>query len=106
MEYRVELGRRAQRDLEDLLERTTVDGSIAAAVWFDRLEEALQSLQQFPRRCPITAESKNFRRRLRHLLYGAKPNVYRIIYEINESRGTVRIVTVRHAAMDEMVSRR
>jgi plasmid stabilization system protein ParE len=106
MEYRVELGSRAQRDLEDLLERISVDGSISAAVWFDRLEEALHSLQQFSRRCPITAESRSFRRRLRHLLYGAKPNVYRIIYEINESRRTVRIVTVRHAAMDELGPRR
>jgi toxin ParE1/3/4 len=38
---------------------------------------------------------------LRHLLYGKKPNVYRVILEIDEARKVVRVLTIRHGAMDE-----
>jgi mRNA-degrading endonuclease RelE of RelBE toxin-antitoxin system len=56
-------------------------------------------LELFPRRCPGAPESKKCRRALRHLLYGSKANVYRVIYEIDESRKAVRILTIRHGAM-------
>jgi mRNA-degrading endonuclease RelE of RelBE toxin-antitoxin system len=44
---------------------------------------------------------KKARRPLRNLLYGAKPHVYRVIYEIDEPRRVVRVLTIRHGAMDE-----
>jgi mRNA-degrading endonuclease RelE of RelBE toxin-antitoxin system len=31
-------------------------------------------------------------------LYGKKPQTYRVIYEIDEQRRTVRVLTIRHAA--------
>jgi plasmid stabilization system protein ParE len=103
MEYRVELTRRASRDLNGLLERIRADDSAASANWFNGLEEAIYSLERFPRRCPIAPESNRSKRRLRHLLYGAKRDVYRVIYEIDQSRKVVRILTIRHAAMDEFI---
>jgi toxin ParE1/3/4 len=105
MAYLVELTLRAERDLEYLYERISAVDSIAAARWFNGLEAAVHTLERLPRRCPIAPESKKAQRRLRHLLYGAKRDVYRVIYQIDESRKVVRVLTIRHSAMDEFISR-
>ncbi len=104
MAYLVELTLRAERDLDYLYQRISADDSAAAASWLSGIEKAIYTLEQLPRRCPIAPESKTAKRRLRHLLHGAKSDVYRVIYEIEESRKLVRILTIRHAAMDEFVS--
>jgi len=104
MAYLVELTRRAGRDLEYLYQRISADNSAVAAGWFNGLEEAIYSLERFPRRCPVAPESKQAKRRLWQLLYGAKRDVYRVIYEIDESRKVVRVLTIRHAAMDKFIS--
>lgn len=41
---------------------------------------------------------------LRHLLYGSKPDVYRVIYEIDEARELVSVITIRHSAMDDFIA--
>ena len=41
------------------------------------------------------------KRKLWHLLYGKKPHVYRVIYEIDEHRRTVWVLTIRHAARQQ-----
>ena len=104
MAYLVELTLRAERDLDYLYERISAKESMAAARWFNGLEEAIYTLELLPRRCPVAPESKRAKRRLRHLLYGAKRDVCRVIYEIDESRKMVRVLTIRHAAMDEFIS--
>src|SRR5579864_8981615 len=48
------------------------------------LEEAVYELEAFPYRCPVVPETRKVKRKLRHLLYGNKPHVYRVIYEIDE----------------------
>ncbi len=103
MAYRVELSRRAQEDMEDLKERRSAEGSKAAAEWFESLEDALYSLERFPRRCPAAREGRSFGIQLRQLLHGEKRGGYRIIYQINESLRLVSIVTIRHGAMDEFI---
>lgn len=75
--------------------------SVAAFRWYNGLEEAIATLESFPRRCPAARESKKAGRPLRNLLYGPKPHVYRAIYEIDEPRQLVRVLTIRHGAMDE-----
>jgi plasmid stabilization system protein ParE len=104
MAYLVELTLRAERDLDYLLERISADNSAEAARWFNGLEEVIHTLERWPRRCPLAPESKRAKRRLRHLLHGAKRDVYRVIYEIDESRKVVRVLTIRHAAMDALIS--
>ena len=47
--------------------------------------------EEHPNRAPVTPED----RALRHLLYGKKPNVYRIIYEIEEDTSTVYVLHIR-----------
>jgi plasmid stabilization system protein ParE len=101
MPYRVKLTDRARRDLGDLYTLINAAESQAAARWFNRLEEAVYSLETLPRRCPIAPEGRRAKRQLRHLLYGNKPHVYRAIYEIVESDKAVYVLTIRHGAMDE-----
>ena len=104
MAYLVELTLRAERDLDYLYQRISADDSAAAARWFNGLEAAIYALERLPRRCPPAPESKKAGQKLRHLLFGAKRDVYRVIYEIDESRRAVRVLTIRHAAMDEFIS--
>lgn len=101
MEYRVELTVRAKRDLSYLYARINAAESLAAARWFNGLEEAVYALKCLPRRCPVAAEGRRAKRPFRHLHYGSKPHVYRAIYEIDESDKVVYVLTIRHGAMDE-----
>jgi toxin ParE1/3/4 len=82
MAYLVELSTRAEQDLIHIAQRISTGESAAAARWFDGLDKAISSLENFPRRCPITPESKKTKQGLRHLLYSSM----RIIYEIDEAR--------------------
>ena len=103
MAYLVELTARAARDLHYLYERINAAESAAAARWYNGLEKAVYTLEHFPRRCPVAPEARRLKRPLRHLLYGKKPHVYRIIYEVAERDKVVRVLTIRHGAMDEVL---
>jgi len=87
---------RAERDLAAVYDAIDAENSAAALRWFSGLERAILTLEEIPTRCPIPPESKT----LRHLLYGRKPHVYRVIYRIVERRKEVEILHIRHAAMD------
>jgi toxin ParE1/3/4 len=98
MAYRVDFAARAARDLEILyLQKNAVD-SQAADCWFNGLEDAIYTLETNPERCPIVPEGQRVKRKLRHLLYGKKPHVYRVIYEIDQKRQKVWVLTIRHGA--------
>jgi toxin ParE1/3/4 len=99
MTYLVELADRATNDLVVLYAEKNAAESTTAARWFNGLEEAVYSLAANPRRCPLAPETKRTRKTLRHLLYGKKLHVYRVIYEINEPKKLVRVLTIRHGAM-------
>ena len=101
MTYRVELTDRAARDLSHLYKEKQANESEAAARWFNSLEKAVSTLENFPRRCPAAPERKKTVRPLRHLLYGKKPHVYRVIFEIDEPHKMVKVLTIRHGAREE-----
>ena len=94
MTYRVEMTARAVRDLRRIFQRIQAEHSPQAATWFNELEATILSLDEHPERGPITPEKKT----LRHLLFGRKPNVYRIIYAIDERPRVVRVLHIRHRA--------
>ena len=98
MPYRVEFAARAARDLEILYVEKNAAESPAAARWYNGLEEAVYALGTRPNRCPVAPEARKLKRKLRHLLYGKKPHVYRVIYEVEEQRQTVWVLTNRHGA--------
>ena len=100
MAYLVELTDRSARDLQDLFEAKNAPDSATAARWYNGLEKAVFTLERYPARCPVAPEGKRAGRRLRHLLYGKKPHVYRVIYEIDEPNKLVRVLTIRHGARE------
>ena len=97
MAYRVSLSQRAERDLDLLYEAIGAGQTAAALKWYQALKRAVFSLEENPLRCPTTQEDKRFR----HLLFGKKPHVYRIIYRMRLRIKTVDILHIRHCAMDE-----
>jgi toxin ParE1/3/4 len=91
MAYRVEITGRALRDLVSIYKRIAAETGARAARWFDGMEKAINGLEEHPNRAPVTPED----RALRHLLYGKKPHVYRIIYAIEEDTSTVYVLHIR-----------
>jgi len=98
MAFRVEFAARAARDLEILYVEKNVAESPAAARWYNGLEQAVYALETHPNRCPVAPEARKVKRKLRQLLYGSKPQVYRVVYEVDERRQEVRVLTIRHGA--------
>jgi plasmid stabilization system protein ParE len=96
MAYLVRTTARADRDLAELFETIHATDSQAALRWFLGLERSILSLENQPHRCPATPENKG----LRHLLYGKRPHVYRIIYRPRERTREVEILHIRHGARD------
>jgi plasmid stabilization system protein ParE len=100
MVYHVELTDRALRDLAIIYERIRAESSEQAARWFDRLEKAIYSLEEYPNRAPLTSEDPT----ARNLLYGRKPNVYRIIFQVDVKTFTVHVLHIRGPRRDRMKS--
>jgi toxin ParE1/3/4 len=94
MAYLVSLSSRAERDLAQLYDDINASDSDAARRWYGGLKRSILSLEELPRRCAITPENRKFR----HLLYGSKPHIYRVIYRIIESMKRVEILHIRHGA--------
>lgn len=94
MGYDVRITQRAERDLAELFDEKQVANSPAALRWYRGLRKAVLSLEEMPDRCPVAPEG----RKLRHLLYGGKPHVYRIIFQIEKAQSRVNILHIRHAA--------
>ncbi|HEY3441968.1 MAG TPA: type II toxin-antitoxin system RelE/ParE family toxin [Paludibaculum sp.] len=90
----VRLTNRAVRDLTDLYEAIHAEDSDAALRWYRGLKEAILSLEEQPNRGPVTPESD----KLRHLLYGNKPHIYRVIYRVQDRQKQVEVLHIRHGA--------
>ena len=98
MTYLVEFAVRAIRDLEILYVEKKAAESLAAARWYNGLEKAVHALAFYPHRGAAAPEARRWKRKLRHLLYGKKPHIYRVIYEVDERRQAVWVLTIRHGA--------
>jgi toxin ParE1/3/4 len=97
MAYRVDITSRAERDFRSLFEEIRAAESGSALKWYRKLKAAILSLEEMPNRCPVTRESAQ----LRHLLYGHKPHVYRVIYRVIEKQKRVEILHIRHGARQD-----
>ena len=92
MAYLVKIASRAQRDLASLYIEINAEESERARQWYFKLKDAILGLGEMPNRHPITRENK----RLRHLLFGHKPHVYRVIFRIRKRLRQVEVLHVRH----------
>jgi toxin ParE1/3/4 len=89
MAYLVNITLRAERDFVSLYREIHAGESGAALKWYRGLKEAVLSLEE---------------RQLRHLLYGSKPHIYRVIYRVMEKQKRVDILHVRHGARKKLKS--
>jgi len=92
MAYLVNIASRAQRDLGHLYRAINAEHSDAALKWYRGFKEAIFSLEEQPSRCPLTPESD----KLRHLLYGKKPHIYRAIFRVLEKQKQVEVLHISH----------
>jgi toxin ParE1/3/4 len=97
MAYRVKIMARAKWDLEGIYSRIEAQSSDAARAWYAGLKDGIRRLGDNPNRCPVTTEDV----RLRHLLYGNKPHIYRVLYRVVEKHREVDVLHVRHGAQQE-----
>ena len=96
MAFRVEITEDAESDGKGILEWLISQHAVEAGLrWRQGLEEAIASLSDLPARCPLAPENKSFPFEVRHLLYGRKPHVYRVLLTIEGN--TVFILHIRHA---------
>ena len=100
MAYLIKITARAKRDLYSVFEEIHASDSEAALKWYEGLKEAILTLERLPHRCPLTRENSN----LRHLLYGQKPHVYRVIYRVLVKQMQVNVLYIRHGARREFSS--
>lgn len=94
MAYLANIANGAERDFVGLYEEIHAEQSSAALKWYRGMKQAILSLEQSPHRCLATREND----RLRHLVYGHKPHVYRVIYRILEKQKRVDLLYIRHGA--------
>ena len=95
MTFRVETTAAAEQDADAILDwLLSQHAGDAGMRWFVALQNAIASLAEFPKRCPLAPESAVFPIEVRHLLYGHKPQVYRILFTIEEK--TVYVLHIRH----------
>ena len=94
MAYLVNISDRAQRDLAQIYRRINADDSDAALKWYREFKRAILSLEEQPHRCPVTSEDN----KLRHLLYGNKPHIYRAIFRVVEKQKQGFVLHIRHGA--------
>ena len=90
--YSVEITPAAERDVEEIWSYIAADSRETATAFILKLEEQIETLEQFPERCPLIPENEQLGTSYRHLLYGA----YRTIYRISGT--TVVILRVIHGS--------
>jgi toxin ParE1/3/4 len=94
MAYLVRLTGRAAGDLEAIYGFIEPDASEHAFAWFNELSRAIYSLERFPERGSVVPENK----KLRQLVFGKKPNTYRIIYTVDKRTHALKVLHIRHGA--------
>ena len=95
MTYRVILQRLAVADLQEAYEWAARRAPRTAQRWLKRFEDALQSLERNPQRCPFARENGKVEVELREFLLGKPPFVFRVVFTIDQD--AVRILRVRRA---------
>ncbi|MGA2020007.1 MAG: type II toxin-antitoxin system RelE/ParE family toxin [Candidatus Sulfotelmatobacter sp.] len=95
MAFRVKTTAQAESDASAILDWLLSQHAGEAGIrWFLALDEAIASLSTFPERCSLAPETARFPFEVRQLLYGRKPNVYRILFTIEGD--AVNVLHIRH----------
>ncbi|MCI0388629.1 MAG: type II toxin-antitoxin system RelE/ParE family toxin [Acidobacteria bacterium] len=94
MSYKIEITEKAQEEAREAIHWIAQYSPENAALWYFELMEKVDSLENFPARCPLAPESETHGEEIRHLIFGK----YRILFIIDDE--TVIVLRVRHQAQD------
>ncbi len=97
MTHRVLIQPSAEEDIDSIVRWIAENSPRNAGEWYQRIKNAISSLSQNPKRCPIAPENEFFEEEIRHLLYGRRQYIYRILFTVHKD--VVHVLHVRHGAM-------
>ena len=101
MKHRIEISSVAEAEADSaFLRLSQVTSPVKASQWYSGLLQAIESLSQMPKRCPLARENESFSQEIRQLLYGRGQNPYRVLFTVLEGQNIsmVRILHIRHAS--------
>ena len=75
MSFKVVVEKEAEEDMKDAVHWIAQYSPDKATLWYFDATEAIESLENFPARCPLAPESKKFGAEIRHLIFSK----YRIL---------------------------
>jgi plasmid stabilization system protein ParE len=105
MKYRIEISSVAEAEADSAcLQLSQFTSPERAGPWYAGLLQAIGSLSQMPKRCPIARENEHFSQKIRQLIYGKGRNSYRILFTVLEGQEvpTVRILHIRHGTQQTL----
>lgn len=95
MSYTVIIQPRALRDIEEIFRWIADNVSPNTATqWYEELQRAIASLQEFPNRCPLAPEATLFQHEVRQILMG-KHKDHRVLFLVEKNQ--VSILHIRHS---------
>ncbi len=100
LDFVVEITQLAQTDAESYVIYLQTQGNAPAAAerWWNELLAALWSLEYAPHRCALVREERLRTKGVRQLIHHS----HRIVFQVDEPRGTVLILRVYHTARREL----
>jgi toxin ParE1/3/4 len=96
MEFRVNVTPRAQQDLDRIYHWLESSAPITGPRWFERFENSILSLSNFPMRCPVEAKLSSPRQTIRKLIFGTAHHKYRVYFTIRAE--AVIVLHIRHGS--------
>jgi hypothetical protein len=82
MKYRVRLQPAAIHDLDQAFLNAARHAPQTTGRWFNRFNDAVETLSTNPNRCAKALENRKSDRELYQYLYGRRPDVFRVIFTI------------------------
>ncbi len=67
-----------------------------AAKWLDRFEAAIAGLADNPGGCPVAREAERTGHELREMLFGKRPNTFRVLFRVEEL--VVQVLRIRRGS--------
>lgn len=96
MPYRVDIAPQAAKEIEEIYLYIAQDSLGTAMRWYFAIHDKIQTLKEFPNRCPMAFESRFYSYEIRNLIFGS----YRVLFRVKEPEQTVQILHVTHGARE------
>jgi len=77
--FSVDVTSTAEADIAEIWEHIAQDKPEAATAFVIRLEEQINTLEDFPERCPLVPENELLGTAYRHLVFGNYRTIFRIV---------------------------